>query len=323
MSETLVSRTTYGSHDAATFAITPSSTYSTDAPEIVGKVRSVPIANSVLNDALAKWAKTQSLNIKQQLEFGTRYLDLRIEFSHDYKMWVVHSMKSMRLSDVFSQISRFAPKNDIVIVHIQKVFNISERAKVELDKDINVLGALSLCDNRSFEQNSPIGTSVKDGRTVFLVFPWKRDHASPFLCDACGYFDDDTIQNPWANAQTVQELLPKLVKFASERDAKKIFVLQNVVTPDSGMISDGVKGLLWLDKVKNVLSFGLSKTNYPTSIRSVVDRNRRGFIGIVNAIGQYNFTCNVVMLDFVDAYGPEMTAAINELSRKWRKRQRM
>ena len=56
----------------------------------------------------SKWSQTQSLSIKEQLEHGARYLDLRISRClEDGCYYIVHSFCGPNIEEVFRQISEF------------------------------------------------------------------------------------------------------------------------------------------------------------------------------------------------------------------------
>ena len=63
-----------------------------------------PVASGVAS----KWSQTQSLSIKEQLEHGARYLDLRISRClEDGCYYIVHSFCGPNIEEVFRQISEF------------------------------------------------------------------------------------------------------------------------------------------------------------------------------------------------------------------------
>jgi len=67
---------------------------------------------------VATWAKTQFLNVYQQLEHGIRYLDLRIAFDDKQRAVIAHGLVSTSLNTVLKDIRKFSiahPKEIILL----------------------------------------------------------------------------------------------------------------------------------------------------------------------------------------------------------------
>jgi len=84
-------------------------------------------------EPFVKWAKAQSVTIKQQLETGIRFFDLRPCVKHynspnNIDWWISHSIFSVPLDEVLRDIQDFLDKNsyEIVILDLRFIWGLSQ-----------------------------------------------------------------------------------------------------------------------------------------------------------------------------------------------------
>ena len=313
----LLERATIGSHDAGTFGITTSSPYTSDAPDFVGKIQNIPGVGSIMKTATRDWAVTQDRNfVGQIVHCESRYLDLRIEYSDQW--WIIHSLRSISLAECARQISKALDSiSDVVVIHVQKAIAANGQPVTPnmigefILKFVNVLGA-RVVDQHRFTMHTPVVTMVSQGQKAFISTPWeKNDH---------WVNNDESIDNPWANAQNVVELQGKLQSYvaaaASTAPKTKLFVLQAIITPDTDMIVNGIETTLGLRKAEQILSFGAAGGNTPTSLSQEVRSHAKDIRSAVGKIASRLVdpsvmpvkgvgVVNVVMVDFVGCYNDD------------------
>ncbi|KAG4102273.1 PLC-like phosphodiesterase, partial [Neocallimastix lanati (nom. inval.)] len=87
----------------------------------------------------ARWARTQNLDIYEQLLNGIRYLDIRLETNDDKKIYISHGYidsinkktgKKYYLSDIIDECVMFLKNND-------KEFIVLNLADENFDKDFS------------------------------------------------------------------------------------------------------------------------------------------------------------------------------------------
>lgn len=111
------------SHDAATYGITSDSDMSPDLSglrwmdivenPIFGMLAFLGIKTA--KGFIAAWAKTQVMNVAQQLDAGYRVFDLRVVKSHG-DFWIFHGMYSVKLTEVLDAVRTFSMRNQHEIV---------------------------------------------------------------------------------------------------------------------------------------------------------------------------------------------------------------
>jgi hypothetical protein len=226
-----------GTHDSGTYAVSATSTLAPkqDIPQWVNAVYGLGLVGLVVTETIANWAKTQGYSIKQQLEAGIRYLDLRVVRSSE-EYYICHSLYSIHVDELFSNIKSFIEKNpkEIVILdfnHLYVMDTLSDNRPL-IEKMIKAFGS-KMAPN-SLDANH----TVKDF--------WDKDYQIIALYDheesVKNYqelWPQSQISSPWPNTTSVNVLKSKLDKNLSNRSADQFFVLQGILTPDGGMIAEG------------------------------------------------------------------------------------
>ena len=134
-----------GTHDSGTYNITESSELANDGntnpcalpiiKRIINAFDSIPIFTGAFpscGQTQAGWSKTQTRNIRQQLDDGIRYIDLRVWQSEgQYK--VVHSLVSVDIDEVLKDVKSFYSvpgyeSKEIVILDINHTYQMTAEA---------------------------------------------------------------------------------------------------------------------------------------------------------------------------------------------------
>lgn len=120
-----------GSHDSATCDINKNSKPAPD-PEIQGKLlyKGFKLAQhfSAIKEAIVKVSVAQTCTIREQLDLGIRYLDMRasaVTKENGYNFWTMHGLYSTSLQTILTQVNDFlsesASEGELVIMDFQQI----------------------------------------------------------------------------------------------------------------------------------------------------------------------------------------------------------
>lgn len=163
-----------GTHDAGTYAITPSSPLMADAKKpIIALYYStstdiVGVTQAAVRNFLKGWALSQQKNTLDQLKSGVRYFDLRLcgDGPSLDKMYLCHALQGDSFINVVSAIKTFLSQpehqKEIIIVDINHWYNYQTAALPAMEE--NALSYISM-------QLSPWIAPKKsaDGRILFAA----------------------------------------------------------------------------------------------------------------------------------------------------------
>jgi hypothetical protein len=98
-----------GTHDSASYGVAVENGISPHSGELLVSLWDLPGGDAVggSQSRVVGWAKTQNLTIREQLDAGARYLDLRVT-ERDGELLTWHSVYSVPLSVVFDDLVAFA-----------------------------------------------------------------------------------------------------------------------------------------------------------------------------------------------------------------------
>ena len=117
-----------GSHDSFTFALTPTSDVSPDAPDAVKFLDSCSCF--CCSGIIYRWAVTQDLTTEQQLQAGIRYFDLRVASRSDTDvLYLVHSLYAQDVSTFLKNV------RDFLVLHPKEVVLLDFRHFYEMTLD--------------------------------------------------------------------------------------------------------------------------------------------------------------------------------------------
>ena len=184
------------------------------------------------------WARAQQLSVKEQLEHGVRYLDLRVarcDRSRDY--YITHSIGGPDLDDVLQQIAGFARKNSKEIILIRMCPRSRSVDHAELHEVVcRNLEELVLKKPQQELRPSPISYTLsrllEEGRIVVFY----ASHASMSNPKLTAFWSPDCIHNPWSYSLDPREKEEfQLTQYKSFRTSvprhTRLFNFQFVLTP--------------------------------------------------------------------------------------------
>lgn len=254
-----------GSHDSAMYKEGMGKVLGPDTePQVINifnKVGSLPgihsIASSITREVISRWSRTQSLDLIGQLDYGVRYLDLRIAY-HDGDFHATHTL--MKASSVFEDLLKIKEwlvqhELEVVIIDFQHFYALDHDAhKVFSDKLMTLFSrgdAQTMLVDRTMI-GRPIGEFLARKQQVIILYGddcpvpatgVRGDGSGAILTESSQFWPRGTsINSIWVNKRKTTDLIPALSAVVAQRTAanggggggdERIWVLQGVLTADS------------------------------------------------------------------------------------------
>lgn len=213
-----------GSHNTFSYSITPQSDISPDSPETLRRLK---WAKLILNPFICKWSKTQDLNVKDQLESGIRYLDVRVVIRDD-QILIAHGLYGGELFSYLSEIHAFLNENpsEIVILDFQHFYNFLPENHNNLIRTLQDIFGTKLC-----QRNRPItfvtlNAMAQNGEQVFVTYRSNASENVSILWPA------GALPTPWPNKIKCSDLIQFLNRVLEHRQINLGLVTQIVLTVD-------------------------------------------------------------------------------------------
>lgn len=222
-----------GTHDSGTEPISTASDIDSTAPSVVKNLGNVSLLREVVRPIAVKWAKTQEMSIGDQLNQGIRYLDIRITGETKDRLWIVHAMRSMWMSQMVDAVSNFLNQttHEIVIIDVNHMYNYTEGLIREMMTYMSQRFGNKLCPPETTYDvlYSKIGDILMSPIRVFVI--WDNIPAM-----------HKCVDSEWINTNNPQKLFVKLNEGLKNRYKKggkpsPLFVSQLVMTPEDSQIA--------------------------------------------------------------------------------------
>ncbi|EYB89531.1 hypothetical protein Y032_0230g2940 [Ancylostoma ceylanicum] len=281
-----------GSHDSgATQSLNQKLPVANDESASIRRLGKAPCVRR----GIKRWAVTQSYSIREQLDLGVRYLDLRVSYppakvresSSDFRL--IHALYGPKLQDVLQEVVDFLQTNtkEVILLDMNHLYDFDVDTYALLKSQIiKVLGNARICP-----VNLPNKTS--------LDYMWTNGYRviifSPVNEEASLFWPSTLIPSPWPNTNKVNSLLQILESELDTRckscDPVAFFVSQGVLTPKA---SDVVRK--WFSSLRSALSQTATKRVLQW-LATVAEKKKEKI--------------NVVILDFVDEQSSSEIISLN------------
>lgn len=288
-----------GTHDSATKEISMTSLTAPrqDIPRWIDVVYALPGIGFAVKAIIANWAKAQGKNIKEQLEGGIRYLDLRIVRKEKEKFYTCHGLYGTSLDNVIKDIQEFIRKNpkEILLLDFNHLYNMTSKST---GQDMHSALARKLKEafgNKIVPKQVGINMSIQQlwdkGYQIIILYD---DQATVNANDHL--LSQDNIKSPWPNKQNIDDLRRSLINNINSRDMDKLFVLQGILTTDDKMVKSGLNPL----------------SRAPGSLEAVAKKVTPMVTQWIKDFHKEGKKLNIVIVDF---FTPEYVKTIVELNR--------
>lgn len=179
-----------------------------------------------------KFTKTQEHSIGDQLKYGIRALDFRIN-TVTSEPWLSHTAFSVKLTDACEQVSRFVAENptEVVVIMFKYDFELKDIAKKDWKKVGAVLDRHFLNKTIPFvSATAPIRALTGVGKNIILI----NVDDEPVEANV-NIWPSEALENRWYNTSDLDEMMHSLHADASDpasRSDSMLFASGPVLTPD-------------------------------------------------------------------------------------------
>lgn len=241
-----------GTHDSATSTITASSKFAReqDPPHELNWLRYLGVG-FIVSGIAAKWSKAQGKSLGEQLNLGIRYFDMRVVYREsDRSFYSVHGLYGDHLDTILKEVQDFLAKNpkEVILLDFNHLHNMQPAPKRDLNgrliQKIKSYFGNKMASRKRFGPSSTLQDFWDAGKQV-IVFYYndkgdKKDNTRAQRDSLL--WGSENITSPWPNKQTVEDLKKALERTMSAEarfQGDRFFVLQNILTPDGGIIGRG------------------------------------------------------------------------------------
>ncbi|XP_017757786.1 PREDICTED: PI-PLC X domain-containing protein 3 isoform X2 [Eufriesea mexicana] len=224
---------------------------------------------------LFNWSITQHENIKNQLDGGIRYLDLRVATKPtDGYIYFVHGLYGSKIYQPLQEIAEWLSyhSNEIVILDFQHFYSFSEMNHRHLIETIFQLFRTKLCPLASTFDHITLHWLNLEKYQVVIIY------RNAYAQNYSNLWPSGLWRTPWPNTVRVNELINFLDIELKARSLEIGFISQCVLTPDIPYVLKHLCGTLQ----RNLVSV-CQKT-----VISWVNQKRPGHGGL-----------NIVIADFI------------------------
>lgn len=210
-----------GSHNAMMYQVLKNSSAAPDAP------RGLNVIFRMFPGCVQKWLLTQNYTVRQQLEHGIRYLDIRTSY-HEQSFKFCHGLYSCENLQPLEDVNSFLathPK-EVVILDFQHVYNCDRDLHQKYCELILSIFGEKILPRNSIEtlDRCSLETMAKNGHQVIVIYRKYCDDARVFWCS-------HHFQTPWPNTISCSRLKEILEANVELRDKDNGYVTQMVLTP--------------------------------------------------------------------------------------------
>ncbi|XP_076241487.1 PI-PLC X domain-containing protein 2 isoform X2 [Calliopsis andreniformis] len=239
------------------------------------------------------WSITQQNDIKDQLNGGIRYLDLRVATKPtDGDIYFLHGLYGSKIYQPLQQVAEWlsSHSNEIVILDFQHFYSFSEMDHRHLVDTIFRIFPRKLCPVASSFDHITLRWLNLEKYQVIVIY--RNIYAQNYS----NLWPNGLWRTPWPNTVRVNELTDFLDLELQTRPMEIGFISQCVLTPDMPFVLKHLCGTLQRDLV------GLGQK----AIISWIDRKRPG-------LGRLN----IVIADFVSDNGFLFCKRVIETNKKF------
>ncbi|EPY27322.1 variant-surface-glycoprotein phospholipase C [Strigomonas culicis] len=299
-----------GTHNSATYDISVTSSFGSDAPGLLGKkTMGGKLTQLFARPVCAKWAKCQSLTIREQLNNGVRYLDIRVipKSEKNTTPYISHSQVSVPLRDVVNEIVSFLACSEntweCLVVDLQHL-SIPEGMLMDSFLFPALEPLRDLCIPNTVSLSTPLEEIWRRSKKerVFLVIGSEFDSEKYTFA----FMRHGAIVSDWKNVQNCNDLLQRFDEDLAHpvtHQSGVFCVTQGVLTPEGKQIMDSLLFTKGISTKFNSIMDMARKVNAPIC-KWFWKRNRHR--NEDNTCG--NMHRNILMLDY-----PQITSLTIEV----------
>lgn len=224
-----------GSHDSGTSCINYKSKATDELPDFGCCL------NPIVKVVGAVWSRTQQWTIREQLEHGVRYLDLRVYLDDDNIFYLIHGLEANPFYEELAAVKDFVECNptEVVVLDMNHIYRSEEEDCVRCFREIESLfkGKLCIPPTVTPDQACPTYAEMLEAGTPVIVASadMRGQHFGHRELQAQFswlWSSETNIVSPWANTTQIPALKMYLQETMSEPRAQCcLHVTQAILTP--------------------------------------------------------------------------------------------
>jgi hypothetical protein len=208
--KTLREITLLGSHDSTTYSMKGEDIQGLGigTSMLIGLFR---VTGYYMHSFIQNWAVTQTLTVKEQLEAGVRYLDLRIGLEQSSNTWKMHHgmIYGAGLKEILAEVKEFLQENpsEIVILGASHIMNFNMIQLKELIAELNREFEGFLFKRTPDWKDIPLEELAANNKRFVFIF---KDIFFPcMLYQDTVWFNknNDLVLNSYANKDNYQSMM--------------------------------------------------------------------------------------------------------------------
>ncbi|XP_035742417.1 PI-PLC X domain-containing protein 3-like [Vespa mandarinia] len=231
-----------GSHNTMTYTIERRNEVGPDEPAYIralGRYCSI-----VSKPVIFNWSVTQKNNVREQLNGGIRYLDLRVATkTRNDNIYFLHGLYGSEVTKPLEDIVRWLNHhaNEVIILDFQHFYNFSDMNHRRLVAIINDIFREKLCPTfSSFDHMSLYWLALKRYQ-VFVIY------RNVYAMNHANLWPSALWPTPWPNTVLVDQLVNFLNDKLQKRSSNIPLVSQCLLTPNVSYVMKHLCGNLQSD----------------------------------------------------------------------------
>lgn len=234
--------TTIGSHNSMTYTIEKNNDIGPDEPVPIRRFGNrLPI---VVKPIIFNWSINQEENVKDQLDGGIRYLDLRVATkAGDNRIYFLHGLYGAEIGQPLRAVNDWLNEhpNEAIIVDFQHFYNFDEASHRGLINQIKFLFRGKLCPVYRRFDNITLQWLNLQRYQVFVVY---RNAIAQNYNDL---WPSGLWPTPWPETVNSSKLVNFLNDGLQKRSRDAAYVSQCLLTPTGAYITKHICGNLRRD----------------------------------------------------------------------------
>ncbi|XP_017888040.1 PI-PLC X domain-containing protein 2 [Ceratina calcarata] len=235
-----------GSHNTMTYTINRRNDVGPDEPRYVKALGRY--VSFLSKPVIYNWSITQQKHVKDQLDGGIRYLDLRVATKPtDKRIYFVHGLYGSRIYEPLQEIAQWLSSHnkEIVILDFQHFYLFTEEDHRHLIDTIFRTFRTKLCPVMSTFNFLTLNRLNAEDHQVILIY--RNIYAQNYST----LWPSGLWRTPWPNTVNVNQLINFLDTELKARSVKIGLVSQCLLTPDVSYVLKHLCGTLQRDLVQS------------------------------------------------------------------------
>ncbi|KAL7301086.1 hypothetical protein TKK_0006355 [Trichogramma kaykai] len=231
-----------GSHNSMTYTIEPGNDIGPDETpsiQMLGRCLSILMRPIVFN-----WSVNQEISVREQLDGGIRYLDLRVAVkTSEDKIYFLHGLYGAEISQPLQDVADWLSThpNEIIILDFQHFYKFNYQHHASLIEFIKQVFGRKLCPVFNKLDHLSLQWLNKEAYQVFVIYRNIAARNYNYLWPSGAW------STPWPNTVNTSTLVNFLNESLQARNPRIGYVSQCLLTPNAAYVIKHICGNLHRD----------------------------------------------------------------------------